>query len=477
MKLGLTYRLFLSILGATCLAILALFLIMRWSVDREFYRYLGTVDQTRLDQIANELGRRYEELGNWKFLGREAPRWDVGGLMIPPDHEATRTPGAEGEAPGHGQRPFGPQSLHRRGAGRLVVLDATRNPVLGTYPKDEEVNFQPVIARGENVGFVGFLSPKHFLHPIQVRFLTQQRLALSLAAAGMVLVVMIISLPLARRLVKPVKAMAAATQEIASGRYATRIPVSSSDELGQLARDFNDMALTLEKHEKERRQWVADISHELRTPIAVLQGEIEALLDGIRKVTPETVHSLHAEVLRLNRLVEDLYQLSLSDIGALTYRKEDLDLAGMLTSSLDAYRAEFGNKGIALTANIPEKEVTVFADGERLAQLFANLFENSLNYTDEDGALSVRLILKNGLAVVEFQDSKPGVPEQDLDKLFERLFRVEGSRNRRSGGAGLGLAICRNIIEAHEGTISAHPSPLGGLLIEVTLPVAGGSHG
>ncbi len=353
----------------------------------------------------------------------------------------------------------------------------TGHPVLGSYPKDEEVNFRPVIARGENVGFVGFLSPKHFLHPMQVRFLTQQRLALSLAAAGMVLVVMVISLPLARRLVKPVKAMAAATHEIASGRYATRIPVTSSDELGMLARDFNDMALTLEKHEKERRQWVADISHELRTPIAVLQGEIEALLDGIRKVTPETVRSLHAEVLRLNRLVEDLYHLSLSDIGALTYRKEDLDLAGALSSSLEAYRAEFGHKGIAVTANISEKEVIVFADPERLAQLFANLFENSLRYTDAGGELTVNLVSANDHVVIEIQDSKPGVSAEDLEKLFERLFRVEGSRNRTSGGAGLGLAICKNIVEAHEGTISAHHSPLGGLLIRVTLPVPGGGHG
>ena len=122
--------------------------------------------------------------------------------------------------------------------------------------------------------------------------------------------------------------MAAATHDLASGKYAVRIPVSSSDELGQLARDFNAMALTLEKNEKARRQWVADISHELRTPLAVLRGEIEALLDGIRNTTPEAIRSLHVETLRLHRLVEDLYQLALSDLGALTYRKEDLDLAG-----------------------------------------------------------------------------------------------------------------------------------------------------
>jgi two-component system sensor histidine kinase BaeS len=235
------------------------------------------------------------------------------------------------------------------------------------------------------------------------------------------------------------------------------------------------MAMTLEKHEKERSQWVADISHELRTPIAVLRGEIEALLDGVRTITPERVRSLYAEVLRLHRLVDDLYQLSLSDIGALTYRKENIDLARVLTESLEKYRPEFGQKGISLNASIPESaDITVFADEERLIQLFANLLENSLRYTDERGELAVSLLSGKDLAVIEFQDSKPGVPDKDMSRLFDRLYRVEGSRSRKTGGAGLGLAISKNIIEAHGGTISAHQSSLGGLLIRVTLPVVRG---
>ncbi len=474
MRIGITYRLFFSFLGATCLAILSLFLIMRWSVNREFYRYLGTIDQTRLEQLTADLGRKYEEHGSWNFLEHEPPRWDVGGLVTPHERDADRPQVEEGTGSAHRPHHATPR-MHRRGAGRLVVLDENRTPVLGSYPPDDDVNFRPVVVHGRTVGYAGLLSPKHFLHPIQVRFLREQRMALSLAAAGIVLVVMIISLPLARGLVRPIKAMAAATHEIASGRYSTRIPVASSDELGRLARDFNDMAMTLEKQEKERRQWVADISHELRTPLAVLRGEIEALLDGVRTITPERVRSLHAEVLRLNRLVEDLYLLSLSDIGALTYRKENIDVASVLTKSLETYRAEFGRKGISLRADISKAaDSTIFADEERLTQLFANLFENSLRYTDHGGELVVRLTPEKDRVAVEFEDSKPGVPDEDLDRLFERLYRVEGSRNRTTGGAGLGLAISRNIVEAHGGTVSAHHSPLGGVLIRVTLPVEEG---
>ncbi|OPY11429.1 MAG: Signal transduction histidine-protein kinase BaeS [Syntrophus sp. PtaB.Bin001] len=279
---------------------------------------------------------------------------------------------------------------------------------------------------------------------------------------------MLISFPLARRLVKPIKEMAAATHEIASGRYATRISSTSSDELGQLARDFNAMALILEKNEKERRQWIADISHELRTPVAVLQGEIEALLDGIRPVTPETISSLHAETLRLTHLVEDLYQLSLSDLGALTYRKENLDVLDVLRSSVQSYRAEFEKKHIALSLSIPEEaEAIVSADRGRLDQLFLNLLENSLKYTEIGGKLNVGAQFGNGALTIEFQDSEPGVCAEDRERLFERFYRVEGSRNRGSGGAGLGLAICKKIVDAHEGGISVHESPLGGLQVHI----------
>jgi two-component system sensor histidine kinase BaeS len=265
--------------------------------------------------------------------------------------------------------------------------------------------------------------------------------------------------------------MTAATGDLASGKYTVRVPVGSLDELGLLARDFNTMALTLEKNEQARRQWVADISHELRTPVAVLRGELEALLDGIRTITPETIQSLHAEAMRLNRLVDDLYQLSLTDIGALTYRKENLGLDTVLGDSIESYRTEFGRKGIRITRNFSgEREILVFADRERLNQLFTNVLENSLRYTDRGGELVIGLTSTEGQVTIEFQDSTPAVPEGELDRLFERLYRVEGSRNRTSGGAGLGLAICKKIVEAHEGTISAHPSPLGGLLIKITLP-------
>lgn len=476
MKIGITHRLFLSILAASSLAVVSMFLIMQWSINRGFLQYLKAMDEGRLEQMmAGRLEQVYAEHGSWDFL-RDNPGFLIEQLLNahPGDvlSERFKEPNRSNDVP-----PFSPplEGAHRPPGLPLVVLDAKRKPLFGNAAEAQEVNFKPIVHNNETVGYVGLLPPKQFLNPHQLQFLRQQKSALILAALGMVLVVVIFSLPLANHLVRPIRAIAAATRDLASGKYAIRVPISSSDELGQLARDFNSMALTLEKNEKARRQWVADISHELRTPLAVLRGEIEALLEGIRDTTPEAIRSLHTEALRLHRLIDDLYQLALSDLGTLTYRKEDLNLVEVLKDSIEPYHVEFARKGLTLTVNILQGfEVTVFADRERLHQLFANLLENSLKFTESAGKLVIRLACHNGHATIDFEDSAPGVPEEELDRLFDRLYRVEASRSRSSGGAGLGLAICKNIVEAHAGTISAHPSPLGGVLIRVTIPVAGG---
>ena len=477
MKVGIKYRLFAALLAATALVALSMFLIMQWSIDRGFLRYVNTLEQERLERLAMEFEQAFAEQGSWDFLRddpghlfRLAYRTLPEGQATPERLErlerrlerrmSTEPPGA----------PLPPHLVHRFEA-RILLLDSERRPVAGTGAADEKIEFKPLYHEGQVVGYLGIVPRKGLSDALQLSFVKQQKLAMALVAGVTLLVSALLALPLANRLVRPIRSLADATRCLSAGDYATRVPVTATDELGQLASDFNTLALTLEKNEQARRQWVADISHELRTPLAVLRGEIEALQDGVRQPTPAAVASLHTEVLRIGRLVDDLYQLALSDLGALNYRKEAVFLSGVLKHALEAFRPEFERKSIALQYTPPARDILLFGDPERLHQLLANLLENSLRYTDAGGRLEIALEQEKGRAMLTFRDSAPGVPAADLERLFERLYRVEGSRSRASGGAGLGLSICRNIVEAHGGNISAAPSPLGGLAVTVALPL------
>lgn len=221
---------------------------------------------------------------------------------------------------------------------------------------------------------------------------------------------------------------------------------------------------------KDNLPLLADISHELRTPLAVLRGELEAIQDGVRKFTPETVASLQAEVGTLTKLVDDLHQLSMSDEGALAYQKAPVDLIPLLEVAGGAFRERFASRGLKLQFSLPDS-ITVFGDRDRLMQLFNNLLENSLRYTDSGGSLQISAGQRDKTVRLTFADSAPGVSDDQLQKLFERFYRTEGSRNRASGGSGLGLAICLNIVEAHNGRIIAAHSPFGGVSITVELPL------
>ena len=482
MKIGITQRLFLAILAAAFLSVVSMFLIMQWSIDRGFKRYVESIEQTRLTRLAGQLEERYATQGSWDFLKNAPSAWRRILVASVPDEEPgtpdrPRRGGPNTSSPeGKDSHPPLPPHLRRGFVMRVFLLDAGKQPLVG--PTDIPVNTVTKALQYQNrvVGYLGLLPRKQLSDEHQVRFLKEQKFALALVAGMVVLVAAGFSLLLAQRLVRPIRALATATDRLTAGEFAARVPVTSGDELGHLARDFNSLALTLEKNEQARRQWVADISHELRTPLTVLRGEIEALQDGVRPVTPPAIHSLHGEVLRLGRLVEDLYQLSLSDLGALTYHKEELDLTSLISTALAPYRQEFARKSIMLTTAIPwEKPAMIFADAERLHQLFANLLDNALKYTDPGGNVAINLTCGDGMATFDMEDSAPGVAEEDLSRLFERLYRVETSRNRAAGGAGLGLAICRNIVEAHAGSISARHSTQGGVGISVKIPLAEGN--
>lgn len=449
MRFSIFLKLLLAILVTCMVVAMAMGIAVRFSFERGFTDYIKEREAQRLETLASILEGDYEQHGGWDFLRDDTSRW----------WRIARS----AHAAGSGGAPAGPMP-------RTVLLDERGATVVGRpLQQSHDVQRYPLKVDGRIVGWLA--TPKWRQMPIDDvadrRFQSQQLQATWSIVGLSVMIAALVSFLLARVLLSPVRRIARATHRLAAGDYATRVSVKARDELGLLADDFNRLAYALEKNEALRRGLTADISHELRTPLAILRGEIEALQDGLRQPTPETLASLQHEVHLLNKLIDDLYELSLADVGALSYRMGAVDVGELARRAMEGFSARFERAGLAVAVDVSGPAV-IQGDELRLTQLMNNLLQNSLNYTDDPGAVNLSVKTERDRAVVILEDSAPGVPENLHERLFERLFRVDGSRCRASGGAGLGLAICQRIVQAHGGEIQASPSSLGGLRITIT---------
>ncbi|MGY8815607.1 MAG: ATP-binding protein [Gammaproteobacteria bacterium] len=480
----LKYKIFLSISVILLAAIGSMVLLLEESFDRTFLAYVNNYEREAQNNLIANLGELYHLNGSWDFIRDNQDLWNevVASNFARakttrdrnyedlPEQEVKTDPLLEnGESTLSGRE----RRFYRR---NVALIDATRRHVIGLEDFElEETEFKPITDnnRRDIVGFLAARPLVRILETPDIEFSNQQIRGFNIIAIVIAILCFILSIPLARFLVTRINTLGNATRELALGNYGVRIPDFANDELGKLSNDFNQLARSLEKNEKARRQWIADISHELRTPLAILRGEIEAIQDKIRQLTPETVDNLHSEVINLDRLVNDLHELSMSDIGALSYHKQRINLISILGQHVSIYHESFEDKHIKLDTNWSEKKpIFVLADQDRIGQLFSNLLTNSLRYSEENGKLEINVKEIAGSVLIQFNDSAPSVADEDIIKLFDRLFRVDSSRSRVTGGTGLGLAICKNIIEAHLGEITAEKSPLGGLQINIKLPLA-----
>lgn len=464
MRLSIRNKLFMTLLLAITLVVAVMFGFMRWSFQRGFVSFLEVRQQARAERLAEQLSGVYAEERGFDGLLFDRSRW----FRLQGEGRFRHgEPGTMARGPGHGPRHM--SGLPEMG---LVLLDPDKRPLLGRVEQVDSLLLTPIRDNGNIVGYVGRMPGPALREVVDIRFQEAQQRAFFWIALLVALVALALTWPLSNALVRPLRRITDGARALSAGRYQTRVAVQGNDELGDLARDFNGLAQALERTETARRQWMADISHELRTPLSVMKAELEAMQDGIRPLEPGAVASLQTDVDRLSRLVEDLYQLSMTDLGAMSYQKREVEPAAILKDDLEGLSGEFGRQGIGVELHdaltVP---VILQGDPDRLSQLFRNLLQNSLRYTDGGGKLVVTLQRVGDNWCADFQDTAPGVPAEALSRLFERFYRVEASRNRAHGGAGLGLAICRNIVEAHDGRIEAKPSPLGGLWVHLELPI------
>lgn len=484
MKIRLIHKVFAFFLGTSLFIVTAMVTVSAFYSSQNFADYVNRVEMERLNSLVNKLKDEYLAHQGWDHLRENPRRWQslvrseaessVSGRPFPAPPPDGGLPwgrpnmGTPPSAPpGHEPPPPPPFG----GPPRLTLFDGQQRLVAGNPHPATDLSLQAIKVEGNIVGWVGLARAPHLSHPLDVEFAEQQTRALSLIGVATLGCAILVSLFLSRHLLRPIRQLTAGTLALSRRQFDTRLPIPSRDELGQLATAFNTMAQALEQYEQMRRQWLSDIAHEVRTPLAILRAEVEAMQDGVRQVTEETLASLHAEVLHLSNLIDDLHQLSSADSAMLTIKREPINPVAVLQATLRSFQTRFEERGLRLEEALHLPEVVMAGDEDRLKQLFANLLENALRYADVPGVLRVWEQHTAKELTLHFVDSGPGVPETSLERLFDRLYRVDEARTREQGGSGLGLAIGKSIVAALGGRIKAANAPGAGLWIEIRLPL------
>jgi len=328
---------------------------------------------------------------------------------------------------------------------------------------------RPVVVHGEHAGDAVVRFPGSGLGAADAALRTALWRAIAGAAGLAALLALVTGLLVARRITRPLERLIAVTRAMGRGDRAARVgPISAPGELGELATAFDQMANTLDRQEQLRRDLVADVAHELRTPIAVLQAGHEALLDGVTEPTPGQLASLRDEVLRLARMVGDLQTLAAADAAALQLTLSRQDLADVAASAADSLAGRFETAGIALERQLTPVEV--LADAGRLHQVITNLLTNALKFTPAGGRVTVRAGPVGAEAALQVSDTGPGIPAEELPRIFDRFWRGRGAAH--VSGTGVGLAVAAELASAHGGSLAAHSSPGHGAQLTLTLPRA-----
>ena len=350
---------------------------------------------------------------------------------------------------------------------RLSLYDAQRRFVVGEAT-DAEVSYRPIIVGNSIVGYLGLKPVLDQDDALIINFFSNQKRYLLLVYVMTILTSLIAALLLATYFKKPIQRLLQATRELTRGNYLHQVKIRRNDELGDLANEINQLAIILDQHEQSRRQWVADTSHELKTPLAVLQAQIEAMQDGIRKATPEHLDAMMRQVSSLKKLTQDLADLAQAEAQQLTCYFASMNPWAVVQQEIENFRPNFEQAGLNVEAEGEAAELQL--DIDRFKQIVVNLLGNSIRYTESGGQIRIHTEQSATHWSLYIDDSPFGLSDEQLSRLGERFYRVDDSRTRSTGGTGLGLALSRKIAETMGGALTFDHSPLGGLRCKLTFP-------
>lgn len=483
MKLNLSVKIFVTFLLVTVTSSLLIVIAVRVS-NRYFERYSQQKDLKKLEYLADAVAEFYSENNGWDILYQNPDLWRAF-LNSGSSKVDLVMPSQEGRPPLEPSITMRPLSMDRmppmpiwdpQNLGpRVSLFDANKHRIVGGNPevKFNECDIIPVIVDDVTVGWVGLRSYMKGADTLDQAYLQKQSMIIFITGGIVLLASSFFALIFSRHLLRPIRLLADATKALTQRNFDVRINVQSSDELGDLAERFNFMAKKMDDYEQNQLRWLSDISHELRTPLSVLIGEIEAIQDGVRKADEKSLKSLCDEAKHLEKLVNDLHTLSLAEAGAISIKMVSVKPISVLNEVIYHFNNRIESSEMSLDVSLKPRsdELKVLGDPLRLVQLFSNVIENALIHAEKPGRLFIRQThTKDNISLI-FEDTGPGVPEESLPRLFERLYRADSSRSRSTGGSGLGLAICKTIVELHHGAIKAQNGEEGGLKIEITLPL------
>ncbi len=362
-------------------------------------------------------------------------------------------------------------------ANNPILLDKDQHVILDRQPHIDlevgsyyQLDSEDVVTELRvNNAVIGYLVFTSF--SIRSRFNFARAILFPVGIVSFILAVflVVVAILLIRRFVNPLADVIYAARAVADGKLDTRIPSKGPQDLQSLAENFNEMALSLERNDRERREMLADVAHELRTPLSIIRGRLEGIIDGVYEENGAQVSTALEQTYILERLIEDLRLLTLAEARQLAFDKKNVDVGQLIESIIEMFSAESQEKNISLSFNEKNGNLFAYVDPQRFEQVMSNLIGNALRYINENGEVSVAANeISDGL-IITVNDNGAGIPVQDLPFLFDRFWRKDKSRSRAAGGTGLGLAIAKQLIEAQGGIIQARNLPEGGLQIQIML--------
>ena len=352
-----------------------------------------------------------------------------------------------------------------------ILLGNERYPV-GTDLSGQDVrNSNVVVYNDSTIAYLLFEEPPFLPNPEEARYIERTNRALIYASLIAIVLAVILGLIFTQTLLKPLSSLNDAILKMKRGELGQEVPNKTDDELGEVIEGFNQMSSALAASNARRDQMTADIAHELRSPLTVINGYLEAMQDGTFEPTPARLEIIQQEVNQLNRLVTDLRTLALADAGQLEITKAEIDLQTLFQHLSNAHALQAQSKNIKLIFDKSQDIEKIFADEGRILQVLSNLINNAIRHTSEGGEITVSGELETSKAVIKVTDSGEGIPENELDYLFDRFYRIDPSRQSTSGETGLGLSIVKALIEAHGGWISVQSEVGRGTSFVFTLPI------